>query len=423
MLIYTVQSGDTLGSIARRFGLAPFRIAADNRLQNPASLVVGQNLLIQADSVRYTVQEGQTLYSISQEFGVPLERLIEANPDLNPINLQAGQTVIIPLTEERPRRPIIVNGYAYPTIDVNALNCVLPFLTFLSPFSYSITAEGELIAADDNDLVYRALQSGVMPLMTVTNIFDGTFNTEVLSAVINTPEVQQQFIDNIMAELQNKNYYGVNIDMEYISPDDREAYNEFLQRLADALHAESYLLVSAVAPKISADQQGILYESHDYAAQGKAADYVIIMTYEWGYTYSAARAVSPIDEMRRVLDYAVTEIPPEKILMSLPNYGYDWTLPYMRGTAAQSIGFITANDLARQYGAEIKFDEQSQTPYFDYYKNGEQHEVWFDDPRSISEKLGLIDEYGLAGVSWWTINRCYVPHWLLMQDIGEIVKL
>ncbi len=423
MLIYTVQSGDTLRNIARRFGLTPFRIAADNRLQDPVSLVVGQNLLIQADSVRYTVQQGQTLYSISQEFGVPLERLIEANPNLNPINLQVGDTVMIPLTEESIQRPIIVNGYAYPTIDVNSLNCVLPFLTFLSPFSYSMTPQGELIAANDNDLVYRSLRSGVMPLMTITNIFDGTFNTEVLSTVLNDPVLQQDFINNILAELQSKNYYGVNIDMEYISPADREVYNDFLQRLADLLHANSYLVVTAVAPKISADQQGILYESHDYAAQGKAADYVIIMTYEWGYTYSAARAVSPINEMRRVLDYAVTEIPPEKILMSLPNYGYDWTLPYMRGTAAQSIGFITANDLARQYGAEIKFDDQSQTPYFNYYKNGEQHEVWFDDPRSISAKLGLIEEYGLAGVSWWTVNRCYVPNWLLMQDMGEIVKL
>ncbi len=423
MLIYTVQSGDTLYNIARRFGLTPFRVAADNRIEDPSSLVIGQDLLINANSFRYTAREGQTLYSISQEYDVPLERLLEANPELNPMNIQIGQTVIVPLGEEQQERQIIVNGYAYPTIDVNSLNCVLPFLTFLSPFSYSMTPQGELIAANDNDLVYRALRSGVMPLMTITNIFDGTFNTEVLSAVLNDPEIQQRFIDNILAELQSKNYYGINIDMEYISPDDREVYNDFLQRLSDLLHANSYLVVTAVAPKISADQRGILYESHDYAAQGKAADYVIIMTYEWGYTYSAARAVSPIDEMRRVLDYAVTEIPPEKIMMSLPNYGYDWTLPYMRGTAAQSIGFVTATDLARRYGAEIKFDEKSQTPYFNYYKNGEQHEVWFDDPRSISAKLGLIDEYGLAGVSWWTVNRCYVPNWLVMQDMGEIVKL
>ncbi len=124
-----------------------------------------------------------------------------------------------------------------------------------------------------------------------------------------------------------------------------------------------------------------------------------------------------------MLDYAVSEIPPEKILMSMPNYGYDWTLPYMRETAARSIGFNAALELAHQYGAEIKFDETAQTPYFNYYEDGQQHVVWFDDPKSISEKLKLINEYGLAGVSYWTVNRCYVPNWLVLQNMFEIVKL
>ena len=145
MLIYTVKSGDTLNNIARRFGLSPNRLIADNQLSNPSTLVVGQNLLIMSDSIRYILEEGQTLYSLSQEYGVPLEALIEANPDINPIRLQAGETVIIPIDSDRTRRPAIVNGYAYPNINANSLNCALPFLTTLSPFSYSLTPRGELI--------------------------------------------------------------------------------------------------------------------------------------------------------------------------------------------------------------------------------------------------------------------------------------
>ena len=126
--------------------------------------------------------------------------------------------------------------------------------------------------------------------------------------------------------------------------------------------------------------------------------------------------------MRRVLDYAVTEIPPEKILMGMPNYGYDWTLPYMRGTAAQSIGLAQAADLAVRTGSEIQYDELAQTPYFNYTENGTRHVVWFDNPRSIAAKLELINEYGLAGASWWTVNRCYVPNWLITQNLFDIVK-
>lgn len=108
----------------------------------------------------------------------------------------------------------------------------------------------------------------------------------------------------------------------------------------------------------------------------------------------------------------------------MPNYGYDWTLPYTRGTAARSVGLTEALELALQYGAEIFFDEVSQTPYFNYTSaDGMSHVVWFDDPRSVDSKLQLVREYGIAGVSWWTVNRCYVPAWLIMQELFDISKI
>ncbi len=423
MLIYTVRPGDTLSDIARRYGLPPNRIAADNLLRNPAVLVPGQNLLINTNTVRYILPEGQTLFSLSQEYDVPLDELIAANPDLNPLNLRAGQTVNIPIGEPVSRRPILVNGYAYPSITSSSLNCVLPFLTFLSPFSYSLTPQGELVPPDDSDLIFRAQRAAVMPLMVVTNIFDEGFSTENLTGILASEELSERLLSNILAELRSKNYYGVNMDIEYIAPDDREAYNAFLERLAQRVHEEGYILVTALAPKISADQPGLLYEAHDYAAQGRIADYIILMTYEWGYTYGPPLAVSPLNEVRRVLDYAVTDIPPEKILMGMPNYGYDWTLPFMRGTPARSIGLSEAVELAQQYGAEIQYDETAQAPYFNYTDNGQQHIVWFDDARSIEQKLRLIDEYGLAGASYWTVNRCFVPNWLVQQSLYDTVKL
>lgn len=423
MLIYTVKPGNTLAGISRRYGLSPLRIAADNGLSDMSRLVPGQNLLINVVSVRYILDEGQTLFSISQEYGVPLDELIKANPGLNPLNLRPGDTVMIPVARREKRRPILVNGYAYPSINTNSLNCVLPFLTFLSPFSYKLTPTAELVTPDDSDLIFRAQRSAVMPIMVVTNIFDEGFSTEVLSVILASEELQERLIGNILSELTGKNYYGVNMDIEYIAPDDRERYNAFLERLTERLHNEGFVVMSALAPKISADQPGVLYEAHDYAEQGRIADYIIIMTYDWGYTYGPPLAVSPINEVRRVLDYAVTEIPPEKILMGMPNYGYDWTLPFMRGTPAQSVSLTQAVDLALRYGVEIQFDEQAQTPYFYYTDNGTQHVVWFDDPRSIDAKLQLIDDYRLAGASWWTVNRCYVPNWLVLQNMYETVKL
>lgn len=134
-------------------------------------------------------------------------------------------------------------------------------------------------------------------------------------------------------------------------------------------------------------------------------------------------SVQPIEEVRKVLRYAVSEMPSEKILMGMPNYGYDWTLPYIKGTAARSIGFMAATELALRHNSEILYDEKSQTPYFYYTENGIKHVVWFDDPRSVNVKLALVDEFDLAGVSYWTINRCYIPNWLVLQNRFEVVKL
>lgn len=421
MLIYTVKSGDTLYGISSMFAVPVSRIAADNALSNPDTLSVGQSLVISSDSMRYVVREGQTLYSLSQEYDVPLDELIAANPEVNPISLRIGQVIIIPIGDNPLRRPAVLNGYAYPSITDYAMECAFPFLSLISPFSYSLTADGEIIAPDADRIITAARNSGVMPLMTVTNIYDGNFSTEVLSQILAEPEAQERLITNVLAELEAKNYFGVNLDMEYISPDDRESYNGFLQNLSQRLHEKGYLLASAVAPKYRADQPGILYESHDYAEQGRWADFIILMSYEWGYSFSMPMAVQPIEEVRKVLSYAVTEIPSGKILLGMPNYGYDWTLPYMRGTAAASIGFTAATELANSKGSEIFFDENSQTPYFYYTENGVRHVVWFDDPRSIDAKLGLVDEFNLAGASWWTINRCYPPNRLIAQNLFEPV--
>lgn len=150
----------------------------------------------------------------------------------------------------------------------------------------------------------------------------------------------------------------------------------------------------------------------------------IFHSYEWGYTYGPAMAVSPVNMVRRVLDYAVTEIPARKILMGVPNYGYNWTLPFVQGTAAKSVTNVGAVTLAGQVGARIRFDETAQAPFFRYYDgDGKQHEVWFEDARSIRAKLRLVNEYGLAGISFWNLNSLFRTNFLVLQSMYNVEKV
>ena len=132
--------------------------------------------------------------------------------------------------------------------------------------------------------------------------------------------------------------------------------------------------------------------------------------------------MAPIEQVRRVVQYALSEIPAEKICLGLANYGYDWPLPFVQGqTVARTIGSIEAVELARRNKTNIIFDWPSKSPWFQYTdEEGMRHVVWFEDVRSWQYKLDLVREYGLAGVGIWTVMNLNRPGMFL---IGENFRI
>lgn len=425
MVIHTVKPGDSIFRISQEYGV-PSKIITDaNRLPNPENLVIGQAIVIPGDFFEYTVQRGQSMYSIARSFGIPLRTLLEANPGIYyPNRLAVGQTVIIPLPPQK-EKTIYVNGYVFPSVSAETVQSTLPYLTFLSIFSYQVRPDGSLKSIDDAELIEASREGGVAPVMVITNIEEGSgFSSELANAILTNRQAQDILIENILGVLRGNNYYGLDIDFEYVYPEDRQSYVNFIRKVVSRLHPLGYTVSVALAPKLSADQKGLLYEAHDYAAIGAIADHVILMTYEWGYLRGPAQAVAPINQVRKVLDYAVSVIPSEKILMGMPNYGYDWTLPFVRGSAARILTNNGAVALAGTVGANIRFDRVSQAPFFNYYDGeGKRHEVWFDDARSIEARLNLVEEYALGGVSYWTINTFFAPNWLVLNSMYSVRKV
>lgn len=134
---------------------------------------------------------------------------------------------------------------------------------------------------------------------------------------------------------------------------------------------------------------------------------------------------APIDKVRQVIDYAVTQIEPNKIFMGVPNYAYDWTLPYVKGESrARSLGNVAAVEQAQSFNAQIQFDETAQAPFYTYYDNdGKEHEVWFEDARSIDAKLRLVNEYGLKGAGYWNIMRYFPQNWVVLNGLYNVKQV
>ena len=369
----------------------------------------------------YVVQPSDTVDNIAQRFGVPVENIIYSNQLIYPYALAIGQALLIPENDEGTRqRSVVTNGYAYPFIKEDVLRQTLPYLTDLSIFSYGFTPEGELIAPtiSDTRMIELANESDVNAILTLTPMDDqGRFNNQLIHAMVNSPQGKERLIQNLLQVVEEKGYKGVDVDFEYILAEDRDLFTTFVAQLTEVMNNNGYVTSVALAPKTSAGQKGLLYEGKDYGGLGAAANSVLLMTYEWGYTYSEPMAVAPINKVREVVEYAVTEIPREKINLGIPNYGYDWKLPYQKGvTKATTIGNVQAVRLAVQYGAVIGFDEVAQTPYFNYIANGVEHEVWFEDVRSMRAKFELVEEFGLRGMGYWQLMRLFLANWILLDN-------
>lgn len=375
----------------------------------------------------YVVKRGDTVYTIANTYNTTPLQIIEDNGLLSPSELVIGQSIVI--TEEgdlENEREIMVFGYVYPNINRNLLLNTFSYLTAINLFNYMVTEEGNLIYIDDEEIIELAADNQVASFLVLTNLEPGAaFNSDIMSKIVNNENIQDLLINNILDVMRAKNYFGVDIDFEYIYPEDKTKYENFIRKLTNALRAEGYMVTIALAPKISSEQQGLLYESHDYNVLGGIVDKVLLMTYEWGYTLGPPMAVAPVNNVERVLQYAVTEIDADKILMGIPNYGYDWALPYEKGvTKANVVSNVEAIQLALQYGATIQFDELAQTPFFNYNDdNGIQHVVWFEDARSIEAKLALVEKYNLSGIFYWTLMMPFPQNWTILENTFNIQKL
>jgi len=423
MEIAVVRPGESLWQIARRYGVTTGQVATLNGLRDPNRLVPGLALLIPVER-RHVVRPGESLWRIAQLYGTTIDAIVRENRITNINLLYPGQILVIP----RGERPVIeANAYQanLATGDVSATAEAAPYVTYISMFSAAVTEDGDVVPPRAEAFISTAHQGGAATLLTLTNFRGSTFSSDLASAFLNNDAAVQRAIDELVIILRVQGYAGLNVDFEYVYPSDRVPYNNFLRRLQPRLHAEGFSLSTALAPKVRADQPGLLYEAHDYPVHGEVCDFVVLMTYEWGYVTGPPMAIAPLRQVRQVLDYAVTVIPRNKILMGIPTYGRDWRLPYQRGvTRAETFSPVTAVNRAIDVGAAIQFDEDAQSPFYRYWDaQGREHIVWFEDARSLQAKFDTVKEYGLRGVSYWVLGNPFPQNFPLLQDNFRVRRL
>lgn len=376
----------------------------------------------------HVIQPGETLWLISQHYSVAVNQIVTANQLENTNQLVPGMTLVIPVASPIPSsdKPMIdVNAYTLNTGETGAreLQEVGRYLTYWMPFAYRIQEDGGLGAIDDTEMLRSAAAERIVPVLCITNFSATETGTQLAHTILASTDIQDRLVTNIVNVMKEKGYQGINVDFENVLLADRELYNQFLKRLTDQLHPKGYFVSTALAPKTSSEQKGLLVEAHDYAAQGRIVDFVVLMTYEWGYRFGPPQAISPLNQIKRVLDYAVTVIPRDKIFFGFQIYARDWLLPHAEGQEAETFSQQEAVRRAIESGATIQYDTVAQSPYFRYTDaQGRYHEVWFEDARSAQAKFDLVKDYHLRGISYWVLGYPYPQNWLLLEDNFTIRK-
>jgi len=394
MEIYIAKAGDTLSTVAKKFNLPPTRLASENGLTPDSVLAAGQALLILFPAKTHTVRAGETLGTVAARYGVTVRSLYRNNPALGGVpRLFAGQTLVIHFAQE-PKTPLLTNAYAPPAIPPDLLRFFLPFFTFVSPFTCGVTEAGTLTQQNDTFLLQTARDYGTLPLLQVSNFKAGAFVPTLAHTVLTDPTL---LIRQILCAVEEKGYAGAAVDFACVLPQDAAAYGSFLARLREKLAKSGRLLFSPVS-----------------------ADYHLLTAYGWGHAYSRPQAIAPLPQVRKRL----SETAEKNTFLGIPNYGYDWTLPFAEGVSrAVALSPEAAVERAVNFGAEIRFDETAKAPYFNYRDPvGRTHEVWFEDPRSTVARLQLVRECGLVGVSVWDITRKATANFMILNSLYRVVE-
>lgn len=422
MAIHVVKSGDSLGSIASLYRIPVSRLLQVNGLISPNLLIPGLALYIpdnQLSNRYYQISAGDTLWKIANRYNTSVASIISENPGINPDLMHIGQRLNIPSPNKLSLASL---GFIIPQSlerSLAVLESVADQLTYLGIVAFSLTEEGyAYVLLNDLELVSRSRQRNVIPLLMIRNYVNDAFDAELIGNVLGNQVYRNNLVRSLVHLARSRGYGGVSIDFEFIPPQRRNEFTQFLTELKRELN-ELILQVNVHAKSEDLPANRIV-GGYDYRAIGNAADIVAVMTIDYGYPTGPPDPIAPIGWIEEVIQYAVSQINPQKLQIAMALYGYDKIVNTAITTAMSA---LAAQQLALSLGAVIQYDEKAQAPWYRYYRMNNEHIVWFEDIRSFTEKYRLIDVYQLLGTTFWHIGLPAPQNWAYMRNQIKVQKL
>lgn len=402
-VIHVVQSGQSLWQISKQYGYSIDTITKINGINHADTIIPGQSLLIPGQT--YIVQPSENLWDISNRHSFTVKQLNSVNK-LKSSTIKPNQKITIP---KSPKQHIFTGTFLdhkSDSTDKQLLQNYKNLLTGVGFFEVHPDYNGNLSHFSGEKSISTAWINHIIPYMTITNISSQGFDPDLLHALISNSEKRTKLINNIFQVLHKNDLKGIIIDFERLKPEDRTYFNTFIKELNKRLHPVGMEIAVAVPP-MQGDKIPSYYAGYDYKTLGQHADFLFLMTYNWHWPGGSSGPIAPLPEVKKIVEYAVKALPRSKVVMGIPMYAYDWVInkPNQK-TISYSQEY--AVDLSRKYGSVIHYDKIAAQPSFRYTdSNGLQHEVWFEDARSVLAKYRLVKQYQLGGMGAWKLGLAF----------------
>jgi len=274
----------------------------------------------------------------------------------------------------------------------------------LSPTCYYVLTDGSLglkNTARNSELVSLSQTNGTKLIPSISNS-----NADELSVILNNSDTLNKHVDAVVLEVENYGYDGIDIDYEAIKADDKEEFTHFVDSLAHKLHEKKKILTIAILWKNKFDliieSQSESRAAQDWEAIGKVVDEFRIMAYDYTHSYEDAGPIAPVNWITSILEYAITKVDREKIVLGLPQYAYEWTVGKEGAKALVYSDVVTIK--SNNTITSDKLDETDKEKQLIYESNGVKKEVWYQDDEVTQGRIDLAKSYGIYSFAFWRLG-------------------
>ena len=335
----------------------------------------------------------------------------KARRPVEPSSAKAAAEAALARARERVlgASPLAMFYYSGDSLGLASLQVNADVMTLLAPQCYALDRAGALqgqLPAGVLDVTRRA-RLPLMPLVT-----NPGFDRSTAHGLLHHAQAQVRAAKALAQLAERNQYVGWQLDFEDIDPADKFAYTRFVGRVAARLHRDHRLLSVAVVPRFSdtyPDRSAAGFytgewgAAFDFRGLARVADFLVLMAYDQHTPVTPPGPVAGYDWVKAALDYAVCRVPPSKLLLGLPLYGREWT-ETAGATTSHSLAYKDLKQFLDDPTSDRHWDDLLRTTWFQLREGETLRTAWFDDARSLREKLRLVQLYKLRGFAAWRLG-------------------